>query len=94
MVELNRINNQEEALDYLVMGRGLVDARITAETAFYGVKAWLTLSEGLPPSLDGGDSYWLLSNGEIVSTHAVGPSIRQEYEKQVGQPFPSRTEEG
>lgn len=82
------INNAEEALDYLVMGKELIDARVALETTFYGVKAWLTISEDLPPSLDGGDSYWLLPNGEIVSTHIVGPSIKHEYENQIGQPFP------
>jgi hypothetical protein len=90
MPEQILINDKDEALDYLVLEKGLVDARIPLETAFYGVKAWLTSSEGLPPSLDGGDSHWLFPNGEIVSTHIVGPSIKKEYERQVGQPFPPK----
>ena len=92
MPEQALINDRDEAISYLVLEKNLVDARILLDLALHGVKTWLIASKDLPPSIDGGDSYWLFQNGEIVNTHVVGPSIKVEYERQTGSPFPSGTD--
>ena len=92
MAEPPLIRNRGEAIDYLMSEKGLDDATIH-EIGFTCYKAWLTTSEHFPPSIDDGDMYWLLPNGRIVTTHVIGPSLAQEYERQYMEPFPYKAEE-
>ena len=85
------IRNSEEAVDYLLLEKGMADAT-AVEVAYGGAKTWLISSRKLPPSIDGGDLFWLLENGRLVNTHVLDPNLPAAYKRQFGEPFASVSE--